>query len=64
VGGKIVISGMHSGTNPSPGLGIARSLRLAGITRQIVGLDYSPESSGLHAPVLDSRVVLPELSGE
>lgn len=62
MGGKIVISGMHSGTNPSPGLGIARSLRLAGITRQIVGLDYSPESSGLHAPVLDSRVVLPAWS--
>jgi len=60
--GKIVISGMHSGTNPSPGLGIARSLRMAGITHQLIGLDYSRESSGLHAQVLDSRVVLPAWS--
>ncbi|ARF54345.1 hypothetical protein B1H19_09160 [Streptomyces gilvosporeus] len=57
--GTVFISGMHSDTNPSPGLSVARSLRLAWPGLRIVGLDYSPESSGLHSDVLDDLVCLP-----
>lgn len=57
--GKVVLSGMHSGPNPSPGLGIARSLRHAGLDCEILGLDYSPESSGLHTSLIDAPVLMP-----
>ncbi|MFJ9849613.1 hypothetical protein [Streptomyces sp. NPDC101150] len=50
---------MHSGPNPSPGLSVARSLRLARPDLRIVGLDYSRESSGLHSELLDDLVCLP-----
>ncbi|MFH8717652.1 hypothetical protein [Streptomyces zaomyceticus] len=55
----VVVSGMHSGPNPSPGLGIARSLKLADADVRVVGLDYSAASSGLHTSVLDEVVLLP-----
>lgn len=55
----VVISGMHSGPNPSPGLGVARSLRLSGMALHITGLDYSGNSSGLHSPLIDRAVQLP-----
>lgn len=55
----VVVSGMHSGPNPSPGLGIARSLKLVDADMRVVGLDYSAASSGLHASVLDEVVLLP-----
>jgi diaminopimelate decarboxylase len=47
------VSGVHSGPNPSPGLGVARSLRSAYPHARIVGVDYSVESSGLHSDVFD-----------
>ncbi|MFF4606047.1 hypothetical protein ACFY12_25310 [Streptomyces sp. NPDC001339] len=57
--GTVFVSGMHSGPNPSPGLSVARSLRLAQPDLRIVGLDYSRESSGLHSALLDDLVCLP-----
>ncbi|MGW2629763.1 hypothetical protein ACWC2K_10580 [Streptomyces chattanoogensis] len=57
--GTVFVSGMHSGPNPSPGLSVARSLRLARPGLRIVGLDYSRESSGLHSELLDDLVCLP-----
>lgn len=57
----IILSGQHSGVNPSPGLGIARSLRGAGDFR-LIGLDYSPNSSGLHSNLLDETVLMPSWS--
>ena len=47
------VSGVHSGPNPSPGLGVARSLREAFPHARLVGVDYSVESSGLHSEVFD-----------
>lgn len=47
------VSGVHSGPNPSPGFGVAQSLRAAYPHAHIVGVDYSVESSGLHSPVFD-----------
>ena len=50
---RVILSGCHSGPNPSPGLGCARSLRCAYPRAWLVGKDHSPLSSGLHAQVLD-----------
>lgn len=55
----VVISGMHSGPNPSPGVGLARSLRAARPDLRIVGADHSPASSGLHDEVLDDVLRFP-----
>lgn len=55
----VIVTGLHSGPNPSPGLGIARSLKSAWPKVLIVGIDYSPSSSGLHNPLLDQRLLLP-----
>lgn len=55
----VVLSGMHSGPNPSPGVGLARSLRLAFPELRIVGADHSPASSGLHDDVLDDVLRFP-----
>lgn len=49
----IYLSGVHSGPNPSPGLGVACSLRQAFPHARLVGVDYSVESSGLHSDVFD-----------
>lgn len=51
------VSGVHSGPNPSSGLGIARSLRHAYPTARIVAVDYSTASSGLHSEVFDATWV-------
>jgi diaminopimelate decarboxylase len=45
---KLYISGLYSGTNPQPGIGLARSLRAAFPDATLVGVDYSSRSSGLH----------------
>lgn len=45
---KIYISGLYSGTNPQPGVGIARSLRAAYPNATLVGVEYSNRSSGIH----------------
>ena len=56
---NLFVSGLHSGPNPSPGVGTARSLRLAFPEARIVGIDYSVRSSGLHWADLDDIWVLP-----
>jgi diaminopimelate decarboxylase len=45
---KIYISGLYSGTNPQPGVGIARSLRQAYPKATIIGVEYSNRCSGIH----------------
>lgn len=45
---QVFISGLHSGTNPQPGVGIARSIRAAFPDAEIVGVEYSNRSSGVH----------------
>jgi diaminopimelate decarboxylase len=45
---KIYISGLYSGTNPQPGVGIARSLRMAYPEAILVGVEYSNRCSGIH----------------
>lgn len=50
---KVFISSVHSGPNPSPGVGIARSLRSAYPECELVAVDYSNESSGIHHEIFD-----------
>lgn len=50
---SILVSGCHSGPNPSAGTGIARSIRLAYPTCHLTGKDHSIHASGLHDPVFD-----------
>ena len=50
---KIYVSGLYSGTNPQPGVGLARSLRAAYPRATLVGVEYSNRSSGIHWPDLD-----------
>ena len=45
---KIYISGLYSGTNPQPGVGIARSLRAAYPDATLIGVEYSNRCSGIH----------------
>ncbi|MFN2501705.1 MAG: ATP-grasp domain-containing protein [Pyrinomonadaceae bacterium] len=45
---KIYISGLYSGSNPQPGVGIARSLRQAYPNAELVGVEYSNRCSGIH----------------
>jgi diaminopimelate decarboxylase len=45
---KIYISGLYSGTNPQPGVGIARSLRQAYPDAELIGVEYSVRCSGIH----------------
>ena len=50
---RIYISGLYSGANPQPGVGLARSLRAAYPHATLVGVEYSNRSSGIHWPGLD-----------
>src|SRR3982751_813424 len=50
---RIYISGLYSGTNPQPGVGIVRSLRMAYPNAILVGVEYSNRCSGIHWPDLD-----------
>ena len=50
---KIYISGLYCGTNPQPGVGIARSLRIAYPKATLVGVEYSNRCSGVHWQDLD-----------
>ncbi len=52
---RAIISGCHSGPNPAPGLGIARSLRVAYPNIVLVAKDHTTQSSGVHADVFDER---------
>src|SRR5215203_1033635 len=45
---RIYVSGLYSGTNPQPGIGLARSLRAAYPGAKLIGVEYSTRSSGLH----------------
>ena len=44
----IHVSGLYSGSNPQPGVGIARSLRLAYPDARLIGVEYSNRCSGVH----------------
>lgn len=50
---KIYVSGLYSGGNPQPGIGIARSVRLAYPTATLVGVEYSNRVSGIHFDEFD-----------
>ena len=58
----VIITGWHSGPNPSPGLGVAKSIRLAFPSVRIVAVDYSMRSTGLYDDVVDEIVALPPWS--
>ena len=45
---EIYISGLYSGTNPQPGIGIARSLRAGYPNAKLTGVEYSNRCSGIH----------------
>jgi diaminopimelate decarboxylase len=45
---RIYVSGLYSGTNPQPGVGIARSIRSAYPDAELVGVEYSNRCSGIH----------------
>ena len=45
---KVFVSGLYSGTNPQPGVGIARSIREAYPEAEIIGVEYSNRCSGIH----------------
>jgi diaminopimelate decarboxylase len=45
---KIYVSGLYSGTNPQPGVGIARSLRSGYPNATLIGVEYSNRCSGIH----------------
>ena len=61
----VFISGVtNNNDNPSPGLGVARSLRSdccanQAIKLRLIGADFSSESVGLGDPVFDERLVFP-----
>ncbi|MFN2578968.1 MAG: ATP-grasp domain-containing protein, partial [Pyrinomonadaceae bacterium] len=50
---KIYISGLYSGTNPQPGVGVVRSLRTAYPNASLIGVEYSNRCSGIHWHQLD-----------
>jgi len=50
---KIIVSGLYSGGNPQPGVGIVRSLRLGFPSATLVGVEYSTRVSGIHWGELD-----------
>ena len=56
---KILISGLYSGTNPQPGIGIARSLRAAYPSANLIGIEYSNRCSGIHWRDLDDVILQP-----
>ena len=59
---EIRISGVHSDLDPSPGIGIARSLREGFPAAILEAVDYSVRSSGLHHPVFDAVLLQPAWS--
>jgi diaminopimelate decarboxylase len=50
---KIYVSGLYSGGNPQPGVGIVRSLRQGYPSAVIIGVEYSNRVSGIHFDQLD-----------
>lgn len=58
---SVIVSGMHSSDNPSPGVGVARSLWSAWPALSVIALDYSPRSTGLNYPGFEQVLVHPPL---
>lgn len=54
----VFASGVHSGPNPSPGVGTARAIRDFFPDARITGVDYSPRSTGLQDRVFDATWVV------
>ena len=54
---KIYVSGLYSGGNPQPGLGIARSLRQGYPFAQLIGVEYTSRVSGIHWEDLDDLLI-------
>lgn len=52
---KVYVSGLYSGGNPQPGIGIVRSLREGFPEATIIGVEYSNRVSGIHWEGLDDR---------
>jgi len=50
---RAFISGLHSGPNPSPGIGTGKSLRFAYPKAVLIGVEYSLRSSGIHCVDFD-----------
>jgi len=59
---RIFISGLHSGPNPSPGVGCCRSLRAAFDGLELISVDYSVRASGLHWAEFNDVHVFPSWS--
>jgi diaminopimelate decarboxylase len=59
---RILIYGVDSTPDPYSGVGIARSLRLAFPSCELVALDCSPQSSGLNWPDFDEWMVVSDRS--
>src|SRR6476661_3291196 len=59
----VIVSGCHSGPNPSPGVGIASSIRAGFPHARLIGRDFSPAATGLHAAVFDEAWVCPPWEG-
>ena len=55
----VVLSGWHSGPNPSPGLGTASAIRMMWPNTEIHALDYSSSSTGLQSEIISKRHILP-----
>jgi diaminopimelate decarboxylase len=55
----IFVSGLHSGPNPSAGIGVALALREAFPSARLIGVDYWVGSSGLHHEVFDGTWLKP-----
>lgn len=56
---RVTVSGLQSNFEPSPGLGIARSIREHDSQIKLLGLDYISTSSGLHSQIFDDVIELP-----
>ena len=54
---KIYVSGLYSGGNPQPGVGIVRSLRQGYPNATLVGVEYSNRVSGIHWQDLDDLFI-------
>jgi diaminopimelate decarboxylase len=49
----IYVSGLYSGTNPQPGVGISRSLKQGYPGARLIGVEYSNRCAGIHWPDFD-----------
>jgi len=60
---RIFVSGVTSGQNPSPGVGVARCLRAGFPDATLVAVDYSRQSAGLAWQDFDRSEIRPPWSG-